>query len=48
MTDEGGKTRHVVRALHWTEEARRQHEETGFHEVWGQATGQLAALARTL
>jgi uncharacterized protein YndB with AHSA1/START domain len=37
-----------VRALHWTEEARKQHEEMGFHEGWGQTTGQLEALARTL
>jgi uncharacterized protein YndB with AHSA1/START domain len=48
MSDEGGKTRYVVRALHWTEEARKQHEERGFHEGWGQTSGQLAALARTL
>lgn len=48
MSDEGGRTRYVVRALHWTEEARRQHEEMGFHEGWGQITGQLEALARTL
>ncbi|MDK1489764.1 SRPBCC family protein [Sinorhizobium sp. 7-81] len=48
ISDEGGKTRHVVRALHWTEEARRQHEEMGFHEGWRQTTGQLEALARTL
>lgn len=48
LSDEGGKTRHVVRALHWTEEARSRHEEMGFHEGWGQTTGQLEALARTL
>ena len=48
MSDEGGKTCYVVRALHWTEEARKQHEEMGFHEGWGQTTGQLEALARTL
>lgn len=48
MSDEGGKTRYVVRALHWTEEARKQHEAMGFHEGWGQTSGQLEALARTL
>jgi len=48
MSDEGGKTRYLVRALHWTEEARKQHEEMGFHEGRGQTTGQLEALARTL
>jgi uncharacterized protein YndB with AHSA1/START domain len=48
MSDEGGKTRYVVRALHWTEGARKQHEEMGFHEGWEQTAGQLEALARTL
>jgi uncharacterized protein YndB with AHSA1/START domain len=47
-SDEGSKTRYVVRALHWTEEARKQHEEMGFHEGWARTTGQLEALARTL
>jgi uncharacterized protein YndB with AHSA1/START domain len=48
MSDEGGKTRYVVRALHWTDEARKQHEEMGFHAGWGQTAGQLEALAWTL
>lgn len=48
MSDESGKTRYIVRALHWTEEARKQHEEMGFHEGWAQTAGQLEALARTL
>lgn len=48
MSDAGGKTLYVVRALHWTEQARKQHEELGFHEGWRQTTGQLEALARTL
>jgi uncharacterized protein YndB with AHSA1/START domain len=48
MSDEDGKTRYVVRALHWTEEARKRHEEMGFHEGWEQTSGQLEALARTL
>lgn len=48
MFDESGKTRYVVRALHWTEEARQQHEALGFHEGWAHTTGQLEALARTL
>lgn len=48
MSDEGDKTRYVVRALHWTEEARKQHEEMGFHDGWKQTTGQLDALARSL
>ncbi len=48
MSDERGKTRYVVRALHWTEEARKQHEGMGFQEGWKQTTNQLEALARTL
>lgn len=47
MSDEGDGTRHVVRALHWTEEARKRHEAMGFHEGWRQATGRIEALART-
>ncbi|MFA5516546.1 MAG: SRPBCC domain-containing protein [Desulfuromonadales bacterium] len=48
MSDEGGKTRYVVRALHWTEAARKKHAAMGFHEGWGQTTDQLEALARAL
>lgn len=48
MSDEGGKTGYVVRALHWTEEARKQHEGMGFYEGWEQTSGQLEALARSL
>jgi uncharacterized protein YndB with AHSA1/START domain len=47
LADEGGATRYVVRALHWTEEARRMHEP-GFHEGWSQTSHQLEALARTI
>ncbi|WP_199194795.1 SRPBCC domain-containing protein [Phyllobacterium phragmitis] len=48
MSDEGGRTRYIVCALHWTEEARKKHEEMGFHEGWGRTAVQLEALARTL
>lgn len=34
--------RYVIR--HWTEEARKQHEEMGFYEGWGQCADQLAEL----
>ena len=43
--DEAGKTRYTARALHWTAEDRKTHEEMGFHEGWGQCADQLAALA---
>ncbi|WP_010140312.1 SRPBCC family protein [Oceanicola sp. S124] len=41
---EGG-TRYSATVLHADHEARRRHEEMGFHEGWGLATQQLAALA---
>ena len=43
-----GKTRYVGRAMHWTPEARKEHEDMGFHEGWGKAADQLEALARSL
>jgi hypothetical protein len=43
-----GKTRYTARAMHWSAEARNEHEETGFHEGWGKAADQLEVLARTL
>ena len=46
--DEGGKTRYTARALHWTAEDCKSHEDMGFHEGWGICTDQLAALAATL
>ncbi len=48
FADEAGKTRYTARALHWSEEDRRTHEQMGFHAGWGKATDQLEALARTL
>lgn len=44
----GGKTRYVAKARHWTEEAKKEHEQMGFHEGWGMAADQLEALAKTL
>ncbi|MDB6074396.1 MAG: polyketide cyclase [Verrucomicrobiaceae bacterium] len=46
--DEDGKTRYTARILHWTVADREAHEKMGFHEGWGIATDQLAALAATL
>lgn len=43
-----GRTRYVARAMHWTEEARKEHESMGFHEGWGAAADQLEELAKTL
>jgi uncharacterized protein YndB with AHSA1/START domain len=44
----GGRTRYTARALHWTKEDCENHEKMGFHEGWGIATDQMAALAKTL
>ena len=46
--DQGGKTLYTARALHWTQEDREAHEKMGFHEGWGIAADQMAALAKTL
>jgi uncharacterized protein YndB with AHSA1/START domain len=45
---EGGKTRYTARARHWSAADRKKHEEMGFHEGWGKATDQLAALVAGL
>lgn len=47
--DDGpGRTRYLARALHWSAEAKQEHEAMGFHEGWGKAADQLEALARRL
>ena len=46
--NEEGKTRYTARVLHWTREDCESHEKMGFHQGWGIATDQMAALARTL
>jgi uncharacterized protein YndB with AHSA1/START domain len=43
-----GKTDYTARAMHWTEEARRKHEEMGFREGWGIAADQLEVLALSI
>jgi uncharacterized protein YndB with AHSA1/START domain len=48
FADEGGKTRYIARALHWTEEDMKTHEQMGFHEGWGIVADQLAAFAKDL
>ncbi len=46
--DEAGQTRYTARARHWSAEDCAAHEKMGFHQGWGIATDQLAALAATL
>ncbi|KQR35313.1 polyketide cyclase [Rhizobium sp. Leaf155] len=43
-----GKTKYTAMARHWTEEDKKTHEAMGFHEGWGAATDQLAALLATI
>jgi uncharacterized protein YndB with AHSA1/START domain len=46
-TIHGGAERHPLyrrSARHWTEEARRSHEEMGFADGWGACADQLKAL----
>lgn len=40
----GTATRYTARVRHWTVADREAHEKMGFHEGWGKATEQLAAL----
>ena len=48
FADEAGGTRYTARARHWSVADREAHEKMGFHEGWGIAADQLAALAATL
>jgi uncharacterized protein YndB with AHSA1/START domain len=48
FADEAGGTRYIAHALHWNADDREAHEAMGFHEGWGKAADQLAALAATL
>lgn len=49
MEDAGdGRTRYTANAMHWDEEALREHERMGFHEGWGMAADQLEVLAGSL
>ncbi len=41
---EGNGTRYTARARHWSEDARKEHEEMGFVEGWKVCADQLAAL----
>ena len=46
--DEAGQTRYTARARHWSAEDCAAHEKMGFHQGWGIAADQMAALAATL
>jgi uncharacterized protein YndB with AHSA1/START domain len=44
----GGRTRYLASVRHWTVADREAHEAMGFHQGWGIATDQLAAVAAKL
>lgn len=44
IAPEGEGTRYTARARHWSEDARRQHEEMGFVQGWEACAQQLAEL----
>ena len=48
MEPEGQGTRYIARARHRKPEERAAHEDMGFHQGWGTALTQLAALAATI
>jgi len=48
FADEEGGTRYTARVRHWSAEDRARHEDMGFHDGWGRAADQLAAVARSL
>lgn len=43
--DKDGMTRYTARVRHWTLADKEKHEAMGFHQGWGQAADQLAAVA---
>ena len=47
LIPEGQGTRYRASARHWTEEARKQHEEMGFIEGWQACAAQLKALVES-
>ena len=48
LSDEGGKTRYVATARHWTMEDKEAHEKMGFQEGWNLCADQLEKLAKSL
>lgn len=48
MKPEGTGTRYVAMALHNNVEAKKQHEEMGFHDGWATALDQLVEYAKSL
>lgn len=43
-----GKTRYTAAARHWTDGAKKRHEEMGFETGWSQVSDQLAEIAEEM
>lgn len=43
----GKGTRYTAMAIHGNEEARKQHEDMGFHDGWGTVVEQMTAYIKT-
>lgn len=48
LEKQGKGTRYTATAIHRDEAGRKQHEEMGFYEGWGQCLDQLVAYSRTM
>jgi uncharacterized protein YndB with AHSA1/START domain len=48
LEKEGKGTRYTATAIHRDEAGRKQHEEMGFYEGWGQCLDQLVAYSKTM
>jgi uncharacterized protein YndB with AHSA1/START domain len=48
LAKHGSGTKYTALVIHGDEEARKKHEEMGFHDGWGKALDQLIALAKAI
>jgi uncharacterized protein YndB with AHSA1/START domain len=48
LEKQGKGTRYTATAIHRDAAGRKQHEEMGFHEGWGQCLDQLVAYSKTM
>jgi len=48
LEKQGKGTRYIATAIHRDAAGRKQHEEMGFHEGWGQCLDQLVAYSKTM
>ena len=48
LEKQGSGTRYTATAIHRDATGRKQHEEMGFHEGWGQCFDQLVAYSKTM